>query len=112
MALVMVAPTPNSTPLGGTTTVGYKQSGGALWWTALPLPLVLHQPCAYLPPLVYLPSPPRPVKVWVAGRVHPGHWQRIVINLSSSSHASRARNGDNPCIRANLSQPGRGIRRP
>lgn len=61
MALAMVAPTPNSTPLGGTTTVGYKQSGGALWWTALPLPLVLHQPCAYLPPLVYLPSPPRPV---------------------------------------------------
>jgi len=58
MALAMVAPTPNSTPLGGTTTVGYKQSGGALWWTALPLPLVLHQPCAFLPPLVYLPSPP------------------------------------------------------
>lgn len=58
MALAMVAPTPNSTPLGGATTIGYKQSGGALWWTALPLPLVLHQPCAFLPPLVYLPSPP------------------------------------------------------
>lgn len=35
MALAMVAPTPNRTPLGETTTVGYKQSGGALWWTAL-----------------------------------------------------------------------------
>jgi hypothetical protein len=53
-----------------------------------------------------------PRSVTVAGWVQPGYWQRFIINLSSLSNASRARNGDNPGICSNLSQPSRGIRRP